>query len=119
MVQSRVVILLAPILVALFAQGCGGGGQSAERTVKATRAAGPSVVAALLKKDFDVSGRCVKAKLTPGTYWCKVNLSRLGQTRLGVTVSNSGDSVNIISCEPAAKTKPNEAVFCALKRRRG
>jgi hypothetical protein len=77
-----------------------------------------SWVAALLKRDFGVSGRCVR-KGSPATFECYAHDPEVGRMRLSISVSGADESVTITSCEPAVKLKPNEEASCALRRLRG
>jgi hypothetical protein len=80
--------------------------------------AGMHETAVLLKKDFGVSGRCVKLG-HPGSYECYADGSHVGRMRLRVNVSRSRESVTITKCEPAIEMKSNEAGSCSLRRLRG
>jgi hypothetical protein len=95
----------------------GGRRPGVERSTR-SEAVGARRVNALLKKDFGVSGHCVR-KGHPRTYECYADGSNVGRMRLHVGVARSGDSVTITHCEPAVKLQSNEVAFCALRRLRG
>jgi hypothetical protein len=69
--------------------------------------------AALLKKDFGVSGLCLRLGHRRA-FECNAD-----GMRMSVSVARSGESVTITSCELAVRRKPNEATSCALRRLRG
>jgi hypothetical protein len=82
--------------------------------IKYTEVVGARKATLLLKRDFGVSGRCV-ATGQAGFYECRADLPKAGRSRIGVSVTGSGQSVTITHCEPVVK-KPNEVAFCALRR---
>jgi hypothetical protein len=82
--------------------------------IKYTEVVGARKATVLLKRDFGVLGRCA-ATGQAGFYECRADLPKAGRSRIGVSVTGSGQSVTITYCEPVVK-KPNEVAFCALRR---